>query len=78
MSQAQFTRGGASPQTGGQTFDADLKFLSRWSGPLGLLARALLAYIFIVEGIGKVWGYTGVPNICRPMVWTDVCYRSSF
>ena len=34
----------------GRIFDADLRFLSRWAGPLGLLARAMLAYIFILEG----------------------------
>src|SRR6185437_8517972 len=34
--------------------------LARWAGPLGLLARAMLAYIFIVEGIGKMGGYAGV------------------
>src|SRR6478752_5588917 len=60
MSQAQHTRGGAASPASGQTFDADLNFLSRWAGPLGLLARAMLAYIFIVEGIGKIGGYAGV------------------
>ena len=34
--------------------------MSRWAGPLGLLARAMLAYIFIVEGVGKIAGYAGV------------------
>ena len=60
MSQAQYTRGNARPPADGRTFDADLKFLSRWAGPLGLLARAMLAYIFIVEGAGKIAGYAGV------------------
>jgi putative oxidoreductase len=59
MSQAKFTRENARPPAG-QTFDADLDFLSRWAGPLGLLARAMLAYIFIVEGVGKIAGYAGV------------------
>jgi putative oxidoreductase len=62
MSQAPYTRGGASPPAEGQTFDADLNFLSRWAGPLGLLARAMLAYIFIVEGVGKTAGYSGVAD----------------
>jgi putative oxidoreductase len=35
-------------------FDADLNFLVRLAGPLGMLARAMLAYIFIVEGGGKI------------------------
>jgi putative oxidoreductase len=60
MSQAQYTRGDAGPPADGRTFDTDLNFLSRWSGPLGLVARAMLAYIFIVEGIGKIAGYAGV------------------
>ena len=42
------------------SFDADLNFLSRWAGPLGLLARAMLAYIFVLEGAEKITGYSGV------------------
>ena len=60
MSQTRYTREDAPPSAGGRTFDADLNFLSRWIGPLGLLARAMLAYIFIVEGVGKIRGYAGV------------------
>jgi putative oxidoreductase len=60
MSQAQYTRGDARPPADGRIFDADLNFLSRWAGPLGLLARAMLAYISIVEGAGKIAGYAGV------------------
>ena len=60
MSQARYTREDATPPASGRTFDADLNFLSRWAGPLGLLARAMLAYIFIVEGVGKIAGYAGV------------------
>jgi putative oxidoreductase len=41
-------------------FDADLAFLERWAGPLGLLARAMLAYVFFVEGVGKIAYYTDV------------------
>jgi putative oxidoreductase len=62
MSQAQYTRGGAAPPAGDSAFDSDLNFLSRWAGPLGLLARAMLAYIFIVEGVGKIAGYAGVAD----------------
>jgi putative oxidoreductase len=60
MTQAQYTRGTAAPPAGEPTFDADLNFLSRWASPIGLLARAMLAYIFIVEGVGKIGGYAGV------------------
>jgi len=59
MSQPQDTRGDAAAGDG-RTFDADLNFLVRWAGPLLLLARAMLAYIFIVEGFGKIAGYAGV------------------
>ena len=34
--------------------------LSGGLAPLILLARAMLAYIFIVEGAGKIVGYSGV------------------
>jgi putative oxidoreductase len=60
MSQARSRREDATPSAGVRTFDADLNFLSRWIGPLGLLARVMLAYIFIVEGVGKIGGYAGV------------------
>ncbi len=60
MSQARYTREDAAPPAGRRTFDADLNFLSRWADPLGLLARAMLAYIFIVEGVGKIGSYAGV------------------
>jgi putative oxidoreductase len=60
MSRAQFTRQDAASPADARTFDADLLFLSRWAGPLGLLARAMLAYIFIVEGAAKITSYAGV------------------
>jgi putative oxidoreductase len=60
MSRAQLTHEDASSPTEGRTFDADLAFLSRWAGPLGLLARAMLAYIFILEGAAKITSYGGV------------------
>jgi len=62
MSQARYTREDATPPAGGRTFDADLNFLVRWAGPLGLVARAMLAYVFIVEGVGKIAGYSGVAS----------------
>lgn len=54
MSNARAGREAARPVTG-RAFDADLSFLARWSAPLGLLGRAMLAYIFIVSG----WTYIG-------------------
>ena len=54
---------GAGKEAGpvnGRVFDADLAFLLRWSAPLGLMARAMLAYIFIVEGVGKIGHYADV------------------
>jgi hypothetical protein len=62
MSQAQYTRGGVKPPVEARALDADLNFLVRWAGPLGLLARAMMAYIFIVEGAGKIAGYSGVAD----------------
>jgi putative oxidoreductase len=61
-SQAQYTRGGVTPPVEARAFDADLNLLVRWAGPLGLLARAMLAYIFIVEGAEKLAGYSGVAD----------------
>jgi len=60
MSQARTTREDATARASGRTFDADLDFLVRWAGPLGLLARAMLAYIFILEGAEKIGSYAGV------------------
>jgi hypothetical protein len=78
MSQAQRTRGGVTPPVEARAFDADLNLLVRWAGPLGLLARAMLAYIFIVEGAGKIAVYSGVADLCRPMGLTVGCCRWSF
>ncbi len=60
MSRVQSTREGASSPADGRVFDADLAFLSRFGGPLGLLGRAMLGYIFIVEGAEKIANYAGV------------------
>ena len=37
--------------------DWDLAFLGRVRGPLILIARAMLAYIFIVDGVGAIADY---------------------
>jgi uncharacterized membrane protein YphA (DoxX/SURF4 family) len=65
MPQAQYTRG-VMPPVEARAFDADLNFLVRWVGPLGLLARAMLAYIFIVEVPRRSRGMPASPTICRP------------
>jgi len=78
MSQAQYTRGGVTPPVEARAFDADLNFLVRWAGPLGLLARAMLAYIFIVEAPGRSRVIPASPTICRPMGLTVGCCRWSF
>ena len=59
MAQARYGRDD-SALGGSRTFDADLDFLVRSAGPLGLAARAMLAYIFVVEGVGKITGYADV------------------
>ncbi len=43
----------------GRAFDWELTFLTRLSGPLVLIARAMLAYIFIVDGAGAITDYAG-------------------
>jgi putative oxidoreductase len=60
MSRSQSTREDGAPLSEARTFDADLAFLSRYSGPLMLVARAMLAYIFIVEGAEKITSYADV------------------
>jgi putative oxidoreductase len=44
---------------GSPAFDWDLAFLTRFSGPLMFIARAMLAYLFIVEGVQKITDYAG-------------------
>jgi putative oxidoreductase len=60
MSRAQSKREDASSPADGRTFDADLNFLARFVGPLMLLARAMLAYIFVVSGLTYIGQYAGV------------------
>ena len=78
MSRAQFTREDAASPTGARTFDADLNFLSRWTGPLGLLARAMLAYIFVIEGAEKITGYAGTADYMQSNGVVGGCFRWSF
>ena len=46
----------------GRWFDADLAFLGGLAGPLVLLARAMLAAIFILEGAGAIVDYAGTSS----------------
>ena len=59
MSRAE-SSGGAVDPPGSFRLDGELAVLQRFSGPLLLLARAMLAYIFIVEGCGKLANYQAV------------------
>jgi putative oxidoreductase len=45
--------------TNSRPLDCDLAFLTRLSGPLMFIARAMLAYFFIVEGVQKITDYAG-------------------
>ena len=66
----------AAPQRGAAP-GLELALLDRGAAPLLLIARAMLAYIFIVEGFGKIVGYSGVaeymqghgvPSVLLPLV----------
>jgi putative oxidoreductase len=60
MTNAESSRSAAVDRPTGVGFDWRLAFLGRFAGPLLLLARAMLAYIFILEGSGKISSYAGV------------------
>ena len=58
----------SSPARSGEravAFDADLAFLRRFAGPIVLLSRAMMATIFVVEGVGKITNYAGVADYMR-------------
>jgi putative oxidoreductase len=48
--------------TGERLLNSDLKFLERFAGPIILVARAMLAYIFIVSGVTYIGQYSGVAD----------------
>ncbi len=50
----------AADRPRGLGLDWELAFLSRLAGPLLALARVMLAYIFIVEGYGKITNYGAI------------------
>ena len=65
MSRAEPSSGDASPMAGERLFDADLVFLRRFTGPLLLLARAMLAYIFVVSGVSYIGQHASVGDYMR-------------
>ena len=67
MSDARVTTDNARPAAG-RAFDWDLRVPDPLGGPLVLVARAMLAYIFIVDG-GAIGDTPASPTICRPMAW---------
>ena len=60
MSRAESPSPDASPAAGERFFDPDLLFLRRFTGPVMLVARVMLAYIFIVSGATYIGQYTDV------------------
>ncbi len=64
MSRVQSSPGRGDTQSGA-AFDADLLVLRRFADPVVLLARAMLAYIFIVEGFSKIMDYAEVAAYMR-------------
>ena len=55
----------SSPVSGQRLFDADLVFLRRFAAPIMVVARVLLAYIFIVAGATYIGQYAGVADYMR-------------
>ena len=65
MSRAEPSPGDSSQMAGERLFDADLVFLRRFTGPLLLLARAMLAYIFVVSAVSYIGQYGSVADYMR-------------
>lgn len=58
----------SSPSRGEErtvAFDADLAFLRRFAGPIVLLSRAMMTYIFVADGVGQITSYAGVADYMR-------------
>jgi putative oxidoreductase len=60
MAHVEPSRGSGVSGAGSVGFDWELAFLGRFAAPVLLLARVMLAYIFVLEGLGKISGYSGV------------------
>jgi putative oxidoreductase len=65
MSQAELSPPEASCRPAGAAVDSDLAFLRRFAGPLVLLARAMLAYIFLSDGWYQIKHYAEVGDYMR-------------
>ena len=77
MSRADFSSPEASSRSVAAAIDSDLLFLRRFAGPLVLLARAMLAYIFLTDGwyqathyaeVGDYMQQNGVAPALLPLV----------
>ena len=64
MSRAELSSAEASSRAAAP-IDGDLAFLCRFAGPLVLLARAMLAYIFLTDGWYQVTHYAEVGDYMR-------------
>ena len=60
MSRAELSSPEALSRRAAAAVDGDLAFLRRFAGPLVLLARAMLAYIFLKDGWYQVTHYAEV------------------
>jgi putative oxidoreductase len=65
MTRAQTSPDEARRAAGERVLDWDLAFLRRLAGPLLLVARAMLAYIFIVSGASYIAHYADVAGYMR-------------
>jgi uncharacterized membrane protein YphA (DoxX/SURF4 family) len=65
MSRVQTSPGEGDYRPARSSFDADLLFLRRFADPIVLLARAMLVYIFVIEGFGKIAHYADVAAYMR-------------
>ena len=61
MTNPRATTGSARPAAD-RAFDWELAFLARLSGPLALVARAMLAAIFMIDGAGAIADYAGTAD----------------
>jgi putative oxidoreductase len=77
MSRVEPSPGSGLKPPGGYRLDGELAVLQHVASPALLLARAMLVYIFIVEGFGKIANYQavsgymaqhGVPSALLPAV----------
>ena len=65
MPRAESSSEDSSPVAGERFFDSDLVFLLRFAGPIMLVARIMLAYIFVVSGATYVGQYAGVADFMQ-------------